>query len=123
MTGRIVILLFRAFAIIAPTLAVLAPKAMAPLFLATALAALAATFRDWRSIPARFGPAAGWLAAFLIWGAAASWLGSDPAGRCALRRRWPACSSAAWCLRRPCARWRRATRTSAPGWPPGCCWR
>ena len=80
MIDRAVILLLRVVACIAPVLAVLAPKAMAPVFLVTALGALAVTFREWRNIPLRFWPVVSWLAAFVLWSAAMSVLALDPAG-------------------------------------------
>lgn len=79
MTARAVVIFLRLVAFITPALAVLAPKAMAPLFLATALATLVATFRDWRTVQTRYRPVIAWLAAFLFWGAGTSWLAPHPA--------------------------------------------
>lgn len=80
MIARVVIPFLRLVAFVAPALAVLAPKSMAPLFLVTAIAVLAATFRNWRAVQARYWPVTAWLAAFLVWSAGTSWLAPDPAG-------------------------------------------
>jgi O-antigen ligase len=78
MIDRIVTLLHRLVAFIAPTLAVLAPKAMAPLFLVSAVAALVLVRRDWRGAVSRYRPQMLWLAGIVLWGGGLSWLATDP---------------------------------------------